>query len=211
MMTHHANGAMKKDRCSSQTRHAWRMLRRLLCLLFAICVAVGVLLTASQQRAPGRPEGSISDPPLPPPDLTTLVQRTPFIIDGEVLSESHRTLATGSQALDFAVRIVEILKDDGRDRRTSDITVSVSRVTHLRRDGSAVRLASPPWSTNTRGIFFLSHWDDANAYSPMGGVFLEIKNESIAVPANLSHMSGFSGGGSIPRQNLIDLLKRGGR
>ena len=144
---------MEKDRCSSETRDAARMLRRLLCLLFAICVAVGVLLTASQQRAPGRPEGSISDPPPPPPDLTTLVQRTPFIIDSEVLSQSERTLASGSQVLDFAVQIVEIVKDDGRDRRTPEITVSMPGVTHVRRDGTAVQLASPPWSPKTRGIF----------------------------------------------------------
>jgi hypothetical protein len=142
--------------------------------------------------------------------LTTLVQRTPFIVDGQVLSESIRTLASGSQVLDFAVRIVEIVKDDGRARRTSEITVSMPRATHSRSDGSAVRLESPQWSKNTRGIFFLGRWDDADAYSPFGGVFFKIENDSIAVPSNLSHMPSLGGSGSIPRQNLIDLLKRGG-
>ena len=207
-MTHHTNEGIEKDTCVSESRCPARILRGL--LLVAMCVAEGVLLTASQQRAPGRPEGSILDAPPPPPDLTTLVQRTPFIIDGEVLSESVRTIAPDSQVIDFAVRIVEIIKDDGRGRLTSEITVSVPRVTHSRGDGTAVRLESPQWSTKTRGIFFLRRWDDANAYSPTGGVFLKIENDSIAVPSNLSHMPSLGGSGSIPRQNLIDLLKRGG-
>jgi hypothetical protein len=198
-----------KAHCLAHSAKAMWILRPLSGFVIVTCV-VGCVLSATQQRAPGQPVSTTFDAPPPPPDLATLVQRTPLIIEGVVLSESHRTLASGSEVADFRVRVVEVVKGDGRELPLGEITVSISRIAEKRADGT-VRFERAPWSIGTRSIFFLKYWEGAAAYSPFGGISLEVKNQSVAIPANLSHMPSFAGRDSFSRQSLIDLLKRGGR
>lgn len=158
----------------------------------------------------GVPVGSVADPAPPPPDLATVVQRAQLIVDGEVLTVADRSVS-GSIVADLVLRTFEVIKDDGRDHGTGQITVAVSRVRERRADGSPVRLEPVPWSVGMRLILFLVYSDKFAAYGPFGGTSFEVRNNVVIVPSNLSHMSALGGRSSIPLSELVALVKRGGR
>jgi hypothetical protein len=173
-----------------------------------LCLGILAAFVLPNQQRPATPVVAVfADPAPPPPTFAALLGRTPLVVVGRVEAAAVRPWGAGS-LIDYRVAVVEVLREHNARSSSSNITVAIFGGTIIGTAGQTVRThGQPQLEIGHVGIFILSYWSAAEAFSPMLWGYFELRGDAVTIPAAASHMPEFGGKTSLSRAEFSALVK----